>query len=145
MLIRVTGHICEEIDKLLLPVIASLSEKLNGYLIDKFYGAEVKQFTVVLVAVDSDLLLNSKLAEKYNKTGSYKDLLTGEKIKYFSIGLPFDYLVIASMNAFELNNLICNALINRLNDSTISRGRLSKEFNYKNFAADMHIALSAKK
>ncbi|WP_137940421.1 hypothetical protein [Chitinivorax sp. B] len=119
-------------------VTVRLQEALSPFFSNKEYGGEVDQFMLVVVAVDSDVEENKRSCKAYNRVASYKDMITGSKVKFLGIALPFDPIPLAEMSERELANLICIALQEKMNNPEL---KIPKGFDYQLFKNDLQLAL----
>jgi len=140
MKIRFTSISWEEISELLSKVTVHLEEHFNVLFSDLSYGADVAQFTAVIVAVDSviDSTQNEKFTKLHNKSGTYKHLLTGEKIKYISFSLEYRFEDLDGRDESEISKIFCADLSKRMDAPNI---KIPKGFDYPKFASAMKDAL----
>jgi hypothetical protein len=92
----------------------------------------------VVVAIDSDLAENNRFAENYNKIGSYKSLLTNERVKYMSFALPLDPLAVECMNEEQVRKEVCSALLERQKSPRL---KVQKSFDYEKFSEELRLAI----
>lgn len=137
MHIRITCVTDEKAGILINDTLIELQDSLNLYFIGQKYGAH-EQFLIVVVAVDSDASENEKFLKRYNKVGSYKNLVTSEMTKYIGFGIPFDPLAIERMGGNQFRIAFCDALLLKLENPEI---KVPKTFEYDRFAADLKIRL----
>ncbi|MCL2658868.1 MAG: hypothetical protein FWD62_15970 [Betaproteobacteria bacterium] len=142
MRIRVTGILAsEEIFRIVNHAMVVLEDKLTPLFANRSYGGNIDQLTVFVIAVDSDISENERRSKACNRVGSFKDMMTGEKVRDISIALPFNPDVIETMTGEQFYAAICAALISRSNDLGVKR--LPKDFDRQKFMLDLHIATEA--
>lgn len=137
MHIRITSVSWEEIGERLGNASVALEDRLNPLLASRNYG-EIERFMAVIVAVDSDPIENNRLATGYNKVGTYTHPTTGKRVKYISLALPFDPVVIKSAGSEQLLQLIVEALLNALENNSV---KIPKSFHYSEFVKEMRCSL----
>lgn len=137
MHIKITSVAKEEVGPVLGRVAVAMEDALNPLFERKSYG-DIDQFMAVVVAVDSDVLENSRFAAAYSKIGSFKQPLTLARIKSISFSLPLDSVYLESLTESQIRQLICVALSVRLDNSGL---KISTKFDYEEFAADLRMAL----
>jgi hypothetical protein len=118
-----------------------LESEFNDTFSHFSYGGEVDQFIGVLVAVDSmvDATQNAKFLSKNNKSGSFKHLLTREKVKFISIAIPYQHEGLEGKTESQLMKIFCADLYKKLDNPEI---KIPKGFDYKKFTEDMKNKLS---
>jgi hypothetical protein len=140
MKIRFTSIAWEEVSEQLSKVMVHLEKHFNTAFSDLSYGADVTQFTVVAIAVDSvmDSNQNEKFVKRHNKSGSYKHPLTGDKVKYISFALGYRHENLEGKDESELRRIFCTNLYNRMEAPFI---KIPKGFDYQKFSSEMKFAL----
>jgi len=114
-----------------------LIEKVVGEMFsDLFFGAEIKQFTSVMIAVGDEG--NRRFSKKHEKIGSYKSRVTGETTNFISCSLPLDPEQLLGKTRDEIITIFCDALKVRLISPPAN---LPDEFDYEGFSCRMVEAL----
>ena len=137
MHIRFTSVATEEVGPILGNVGVQIQDALNPFFAEKSFGS-IDQFIAVIVAVDSDVAENNRFAKGHNKIGSYKNLLTNERIKYISFALPLDPLAVELMNEEKVRQKVCSALLKRLESPDL---KFQKSFDYNRFSEELRLAI----
>lgn len=137
MKIRITSVADEDATTAVREPINAIANSLNLNFVDHFYGA-VNQFTVVVVAVDSDPYENDRFCTAHNKFGTLKNPFTAEKIKYLSIALAFDPVLLCKWSESEIRKEICSAILLRLRNFEM---RIPKGFDFEKFVSDIDTPL----
>ena len=133
MYIRITCVTDEKAGQIINEILVAMQEAFNIFFPDRNYG-DLEQFTVVVVAVDSDTAENDKFLKGFNKIGSFKNPFTQNKVKYIGFGIPFDPMAIEKMVDDQFKIALCDALLNRLDNPAL---KIPKNFDYNRFACDM--------
>lgn len=136
---RVTSVTSSEVGELICNVTVALENELKPIFANDSYGGGVDQFVVVVVAVDSDTSVNEKFCKSHNRAGTDRHPITGEKVKYISVALPFDPQIIELMTEDQVRLAVCASLTSRLDNLGLKR--MPKEFDYTKFATDLRVAL----
>jgi|GEM_PF-5780412 len=130
----------EDIGKKFSEMAAPLQVEFNSIFSERSYGAGISEFQAILIAVDStgDLGANEKFARQREKSGTYKHLLTGERIKYISFAIKRQHEDLEGKNTHNLRSIFCHDLHDRMDHAAIE---IPKGFDYASFSTDMKGAL----
>lgn len=139
MKIKFTSVSSQEVSSLLRNVTVSLEDELKPEFLEKSFGHGVDQFVAVVVAVDPSPSENEKFRKQYHSVGKYKDVVTKEWVKFISVALPFDPEHLISMSEQNVRLELIAALLDRLDNMDLN---IPKQFDYKKFAAQLHLALT---
>lgn len=90
MKLRVTSITASEVGELINSVTTKLEDRLRPVVELKDYGGGIGQFAVFFVSVDPDPIENERYCAANNRTGRYKDLLTGKMVSFVGIAVPVD-------------------------------------------------------
>lgn len=136
MKIRFTSNTWEEISSVISKAIRPLENEFNHLLSNVNYGGGVSQFFAVIIAIDSIEVKNQneKFSKSANKSGSFKHLLTGERIKYISFALEHQYEDLEGKDESEIRKIFCLDLYHRLDVPNI---KIPKGFDYEKFSFDI--------
>lgn len=137
MKIRITSVADEEATVAVREPTVAIENALNLFFKDKSYGS-VGQFTVVVVAVYSDVQENDAFCKGHNKFGTLNNPFTSEKIKYLSIAIPFDPSLLCTKDSFDIKKDICTATSIRLRNVGM---KIPKRFDFEGFVSDMELPL----
>lgn len=128
--IRFTSICSSEVALLCRNVTVALEDKLIPLFADRTFGEGIDQFVVVVIAVDADQEENAKFERKYNSVGRYKDIRTGENVRFMSIALPFNPDEVVAMTQSDLCSSLVAALLRRLKTPNL---KIPKRFDYRTF------------
>jgi hypothetical protein len=102
------------------------------------YGGGVDRFVVGIISVWSDPAKNAKSAKPSNKAGYFKNPFTGKIIRYISIAFPVDPEHLSRMSSAELELVICDYILGRLQNIGF---KLPREFDFAGFAVRLSIGI----
>ena len=136
-----TGVTSSEVSDLISNVAVAFENKLKPIFVNTTYGGGVDNFVVVIVSVSSNISENEKFCKSHNRVGTDSHPVTGEKIRYVSVALPFDPELIESRTGDQVREDVCVALKNRLNN--IGLKRIPKEFDFLKFSEDLQASLDS--
>lgn len=139
MKIRFTSVCSPEAGALFNPVTVALEDKLIPVFADRMFGDGIDQFVVVVIAVDADRDENAKFERKHHSVGRYKDVRTGDKVRFISIALPFNPDDVVAMTESELRSSLVAALLQRLKTPDL---KIPKPFDYPAFVEQLEQSLS---
>ena len=130
----------EDTSKKLNSILKEFNDFFGIQFLDKFYGSNITECQVTVIAVDSDIdrSQNSKIAKKSNVVGSFKHLINGKKIRYIGFGLEYLHEDIVSKDIKILTALICSSLCRKLDNADI---KIPKDFDYQKFSYDLKMEL----
>jgi len=94
----------------------SLEKKISPFFQSDDFGAGVKDFIVVAVAVSEDDSTNSRFYDAHTRSGYIKDPLTGAKSRSISVGVPLPLVESAVPNEAEIARNIVSSLKARLKE-----------------------------
>ncbi len=116
-----------------------LEDSFKPIFADTDFGADIKEFTFAIVAVDEDSQTNERFCEPNNKVGRYKHWLTHEAVKFISFALPFNPDAIERATEAEFIRMVCEAALVRLHNPGL---KIPKGFDYSGFSAKFRDAVS---
>jgi hypothetical protein len=140
MQLRVTSVTGEDVAALFRDATVDLETALARHFAGRDYGGGIDQFVVVAVSVDSDAAENERFCGPYNKVGSYKSLVTGERVRYISFACALDPAAAIRMSEGQVAAAICKSLSNHLDNPPV---RVPKQFDHVAFAGALRVAIEA--
>lgn len=138
MKVRITSVTAPSVSAAIRAVTTALEDQLGLALEKKDYGGGVQQFSAFYVSVDSDLSQNQPYCQMHNRSGKYKDIVTGKMVGYVSLAVPVDPERVLSA-AEALPKLLQDLLIEQLEQPTY---QLPKNFDRELLLADVKAALA---
>lgn len=137
MKIKITSVVSEETLVPLNNFYTRLEDALNDCFEKKPYGPlDLFSFTIVSVYDADDE--NEKIAKGHNKSGRFTDPFTKEKVKYFSIAVPYNVNKVLSLSDTELRRDLCAVMIHGLENTSV---KIPKGFDFDGFSNDVKLAL----
>ena len=137
MHITVTSISSQETNKKLNEFSADLEDSLNKYLSVDSFGP-INRFMFVIVAVYEDAAENDRFCQKNNKSGTYKHPVTSERVKYFSIAVPYSPEKILSTDKEDLRKNLCSEIIRHIDNPQV---KIPKGVEYERFSEKIKLAL----
>ena len=119
-------------------VTTKLEDRLCPLFEQRDYGGGIQQLAVFFVSVDSDPIANERYCIANNRASRYKDLLTGEMVRFVGIAVPVDPALVLESAREALPKLLEGLLLEELDDPAYA---LPKKFDGKRLFADMKSAL----
>lgn len=116
-----------------------MEDALNPAFASKTFG-EIGRFMLVIVAVDSDSSENNRFVTGHTKIGSYKHPITSERVKFISLAVPFDPMILEPASPARRRQLVSDALMERLDNPPV---KIPNSFNYERFVHEMRLALES--
>lgn len=132
MEIKVVSVVSEAVASVCRNVTVSLEDSFKPIFLDTDFGADIKEFTFAIVAVDEDSETNERFCEPHNKIGRYKHWLTQETVKFISFALPFKPDAIEGKPESEVVRIFLEAALFRLDNPGL---KIPRGFDYVGFAA----------
>lgn len=120
-------------------VTTALEDQLRPHIEPQDYGAGIQQFAVFFVSVDSDPLENERYCLANNRASRYKDLVTGEMVKFVGIAVPIDPALVLRTPPEVLPKLLQDLLVDELATPAYA---LPKKFDGQRLVADLRTALA---
>ena len=140
MKFRVTSVTDTDSGTLLSGATVTMEDWLNASLGDGNFGDGVDQFVVVAVAVDDDPEENCRWAKSHDKSGKYKNPVSGEGVRYISSAVLLPPSKVQELGQQSILPFLCAATIRRL----ASRPkRVPKGFDYERCSKAVSLALQA--
>lgn len=139
MKIRFTSVSSSEAAEICRNVAVALEDELMPIFAERTFGDGIDQFVVVMIVVDPDPKENAKFERKYHSVGRYKDMRTGDKVRFISIALPFNPDDVVAMTESELRSSLVTALLQRLQSLDL---KIPKQFDYPAFVEQLEQSLS---
>lgn len=139
MKLRITSITASEIGELINSVTTALEDRLRPVIEPREYGEGIQQFAVFFVSVDSDPLENERYCVANNRASRYKDLLTGQMVKFVGIAIPIDPETILGSPRAELPKLLEGLLLHELASPACA---VPKKFDRLRLLADLKAVLA---
>ena len=139
MQLRITSITTPEVGKLISDVAVALEDRLHAYIESQDYGANIQQLAVFFVSVDSDPLENERYCVANNRASRYKDLLTGNMVKFVGVAVPVDPALVLRTSPEALPKILQNLLVDELAAPAYA---LPKKFDNRRLADDLSAALA---
>lgn len=136
--LRITSITASEIGELINSVTTALEDRLRPVIEPREYGDGIQQFAVFFVSVDSDPLENERYCVANNRASRYKDLLTGQMVKFVGIAIPIDPETILGSPRAELPKLLEGLLMHELASPAYA---MPKKFERLRLLADLKAVL----
>lgn len=115
----------------------ALERAVNPLIKDESYGA-IARLMLVVVAVYDDPDENLASSKNHNKSGTYKHPVTNERVKYFSLAVPFSPLEISSLSEQELRKKLIAKMVMVIEDPEV---KISKGLEYERLAQRLNTLL----
>jgi hypothetical protein len=119
MKVRITSVTAPGIGEQISDATTALEDALGAKLENQDYGGGIEQFSAFYIAVDSDLAANGVYCKMHNKSGKYKDVVTGKLVRYVAIAIPLDPKCVGALSRNELKILLQDALAQRVGSAGI--------------------------
>lgn len=124
-----------EEDNIIIPVLKHIGEYLKDKINDKDYGGEVNNFVLYIFSVYENDQKNTDYARPSHKIERIKDYYGNNKwIKSIVFALPFNPDKVAKMSLEQFRVLLCNTVLERLEDPQM---KILKAFDYESFKRDV--------
>jgi hypothetical protein len=130
MHLTVTSDSSEEAFKPLALFSNALERAANPLIVEESYGA-VGRLMLVIVAVEEDAQENLACCKTHNKTGTYKHPITGERVRYFSLAVPFNPKEIVEKDESELRMRLIEKILEVMENPVV---KIPKDFAYEELA-----------
>ena len=117
----------------------SLEDRLRSLIELRDYGGGIQQFAVFFVSVDSDPVESERYCFANNRASRYKDLLTGQIVKFVGIAIPVDPETVLRSPRAELPRLLEGLLLAELEAPAYA---IPKMFGRQRLLADLKAALA---
>jgi hypothetical protein len=138
MHITVTSVSSQETNQKLNKFSVHLEESLNDSLKDEDFGP-ISRFMFVVVSVFDDKEKNDFFLKKHNKSGTYTHPVTKEKVRYFSIAIPYSPTKILGSSEMELRKDLCAEIIHCIENRQVT---IPKGVEYDRFAVKTKLAFA---
>lgn len=139
MKLRVTSVTTSSVGELINGVTTKLEDLLRPMLEQKDYGGGVEQFSAFYVSVGSDLEENRPYCQMHNRSGKYKDIVTGKMVSYVGIAIPVDPERVLTSSKEALPKLLHGLLLEQL---AAPAYQLPKKFDSQRLLADLKAVLA---
>lgn len=139
MKIRVTSIVAPEVRALVSSVTTGLEDRLSPVVEPNDYGGGIDQFAVFFVSVESDPLENERYCTANNRASRYKDLLTGNTVKFVGIAIPVDPETVLGSPQAELPHLLEGLLLDELESPAYA---MPKKFDRQRLLTDIKAVLA---
>ena len=103
---------------------------INPSLAQENYGP-IERFMLVIVAVEEVPEENLKFCAKHNKAGAYSHPFTKDKVKYFSLAVPFNPKDVVSVSTNNLWKSLIAEMIRVVANPVV---KIPKGFDYERLA-----------
>jgi hypothetical protein len=138
MKLRITSITNSEVGAQINSVTTALEDQLRPLVESRQYGGAIQQFAVFFVSVDSDRQTNERICGANNRSGRYKDTLTGEIVHFVGLAVPVDPAIVLHSSPGSLpailQGLFLDALAARVH-------ALPQKFDGQELLADLRAAL----
>jgi hypothetical protein len=141
MKIRVTSIVAPEVRALISSVTTRLEDWLRPAIEPNDYGGGIDQFAVFFVSVESDPVENERYCSANNRASRYKDLLTGEMVRFVGIAVPIAPETVLASSQDELSNRLEALLLEELESPAYA---MPKNFDRLRLLIDLRVALSSR-
>ena len=138
MKLRITSITASEVGQLINRVTTTLEDRLRPLIESRDYGGGIQQFAVFFVSVDSDPLENERYCLANNRVSRYKDILTGEIVRFAGLAVPVDPAIVLSSSQKALPGILQGLLLEELAAPAYA---LPKKFDRQGLLADLQTAL----
>ena len=115
----------------------TIETAINPSLAQVSYGT-IGRFMLVIVSVEEDAEENLRFCEKHNKSGAYTHPFTKEKVKYFSLAVPFNPKEIVSLAEDNLRKRLISEMIEVMAKPAV---KVPKGFDYDGLAKKLTLDL----
>ena len=139
MKLRITSITASKVGGLINSVTTALEDQLRPFIEPRDYGGGIQQFAVFFVSVDSDPLENERYCMANNRASRYKDLLTGQMVKFVGIAIPVDPETVLGSPPAELPKLLKVSLLDELGSPAYA---MPKKFDRQRLLADLRAVLA---
>lgn len=116
MRIRITSITTPNVAEKIRNITVYLEDFLRPILAPKDYGGEVDQFCVIFLAFEVDPSSEETQAyyRGHNRSGRYKDFITGEVVRHVTIAIPVSIEQVLSTSRDELRGVLEDLLMKEL-------------------------------
>lgn len=139
MKLRVTSVTASSVGELINGVTTSLEDLLRPMLEQKDYGGGVEQFSAFYVSVGPAPEENRPYCQMHNRSGKYKDIVTGKMVSYVGIAIPVDPERVLTSSKEALPKLLHGLLLEQLEAPAY---QLPKKFDSQRLLADLKAVLA---
>lgn len=137
--LRITSIAASEVGQLISNVTTVLEDRLRPHIEAQDYGADIEQFAVFFVSVDSDALENERYCVVNNRSSRYKHLLTGKMVKFVGIAVPVDPALVLQTSPEALHKILQDLLLEEMATPAYA---LPQKFDRQRLEADFRTALT---
>lgn len=141
MKLRITSITASEVGELINSVTTTLEDRLRPLVEPRDYGGGIQQFVVFFVSVDSDSLENERYCIANNRASRYKDIFTGEIVRFVGLAVPVDPAIVLKSPRETLQGVLQGLLLDELATPAYA---LPKKFDRLALLADLRTALQDK-
>lgn len=136
MRLRITSITTPNVAERIRNVTVSLEDFLRPILMPKDYGGEIDQFCVIFLAFEVDSSSGETQAYYlgHNRSGKYKDFITGEVIRHVTIAIPVSIEQVLSASRDELRGVLEDLLMKELASPSY---KLPKKFERERLLSDL--------
>jgi hypothetical protein len=136
---RVTSVTSEETAVLLRAITTNIEQVLTANLAGDSFGVGIDQLTLVVVSVDNDPVANEAWAKPYRKLGSYRHMVTSERIRFLSLAAEVSPSDLVALPDSQRHQFVAELLSSQF--STRPK-RLPRGFEFPGLATAVCSALS---
>jgi len=137
MRIKITSICSEQTLRPLNAFYTKLEDALNAYMGGMSFGS-IDLFMISIVSAFDDNDENCKFSAAENKTGSFVDPFTKDKIKFITIGLAYPPSKVLLLSELELRQDLCDEILSRFMREPIPG---SGKFDLENFLKEFKVAI----
>jgi len=138
MKLRITSITTSEVGERINSVTTALEDRLRPLVASREYGGDIQQLAVFFVSVDSDASANERYCIVNNRAGRYKDMLTGELVRFVGLAVAVDPAIVLSSSRGALPAILQGLLLDELAAPAYA---LPEKFDRQALLADLRAAL----
>ena len=138
MKIRITSVTAPSVGKSINDVTTTLEDFLSPAFQGKQYGGNIEQLTVFYVSVESEPSENFQYCQKHNRSGKYKDVLSGKMVSYIGLAVPINPDQVIDEGPPLLRALLIQGLFTELEHPPY---QFPRNFDRQRFLDDLRLAL----
>jgi hypothetical protein len=121
MKLRITSITTPEVGEQVNNVTTALEDRLRPFIESREYGGCIREFAVFFVSVDPDTLANERFCIANNRASRYKDILTGEIVRFVALAVPVDPAIVLHSSREALPGVLQRLLLDEFNCTSFMR------------------------
>lgn len=138
MKLRITSITTSEVGEQINSGTTALEDQLRPLVESRQYGGAVQQFAVFFVSVDSDRQTNERICRANNRAGRYKDILTGQMVRFVGLAVPVEPSIVLRSSPGSLPAILQGLFLDALAAPAYA---LPQKFDRQGLLADLRAAL----